>query len=139
MRLFNVWATTCGPCVAEFPELVKTARKFGLREFDFITISTDDLQDTAKAKSFLEKRGAGLSGRQKTSIKAEGRTTNAYIYNGANVDDLIKALDPEWPGPIPHTVLVDTDGKVIWRHNGPVDGDELRARVLEHMGAFYKP
>lgn len=27
LRLFNVWSTTCGPCVAEFPELVKTARR----------------------------------------------------------------------------------------------------------------
>ena len=37
VRLFNVWATWCGPCVEEFPELVKTARKFGLREFELIT------------------------------------------------------------------------------------------------------
>ena len=40
-RLFNVWATWCAPCVAEFPELVTTARKFGLRNFELITISAD--------------------------------------------------------------------------------------------------
>ncbi len=40
MRLFNVWST-CGQCVTEFPELVTTARNFGLRDFEFITISTD--------------------------------------------------------------------------------------------------
>ncbi len=39
VRLFNVWATWCGPCVEEFPELVATARKFGLRDFEFISIS----------------------------------------------------------------------------------------------------
>ena len=35
--------------------------------------------------------------------------------------------------------LLDTDGKVIWRHSGPVDGDELRTKVLEHLGNYYKP
>jgi peroxiredoxin len=139
VRLFNVWSTTCGPCVAEFPELVKTARKFDLREFQFITLSTDDPQDTAKAKAFLEKRGAGPSSRAQTALKAEGRTTNSYLYNGANVNEMMKALDPEWPGGFPHTVLVGPGGDIVWRHNGPVNGEELRGKVLEYMGAYYQP
>ncbi len=139
VRLFNVWATTCGPCVAEFPELVTTARKFGLRDFEMITISTDEPGDTAKVKSFLEKRGAGLIDRLKPSLKAEGRTTNSYIFSGGSTEALMKILDPTWPGGIPHTVLVAANGDVIWRHNGAVNGDELRAKVLEHMGGVYKP
>jgi peroxiredoxin len=139
VRLFNVWATWCGPCVAEFPELVTTARKFGLREFELITISADDPKAATQVKAFLEKRGAGLSDRLKKSVKEEGRTTNSYVFNGANTEDLMKALDPEWPGGIPHTVLVGTNGEIVWRHSGAIDGDELRAKVLEHMGAFYKP
>jgi len=51
----------------------------------------------------------------------------------------MKVLDPEWPGGIPHTVLVDTEGKIIWRHTGAVNGEELRAKILEHMGGVYKP
>lgn len=139
LRLFNVWSTTCAPCVAEFPELVQSARKFDLRDFQFITLSTDDPADQAKAKAFLEKKGAGPSGRAKSLMKADGRTTNSYLYHGASVNDLMKALDPEWPGGFPHTVLVGTNGEVVWRHNGPVNGEELRAKILEHMGAYYKP
>ncbi len=139
MRLFNVWATTCSPCVAEFPELVTTARKFGLRDFELITISTDDPKDSAKVKAFLEKRGAGLLDRLKPSLKAEGRTTNSYIFKDADTNALVKALDPEWPGAIPHTVLVGTDGEILWRHNGVVNGEELRAVILEKMGRFYRP
>ena len=139
MRLFNVWATTCGPCVGEFPELVTTARKFGLRDFELITISTDDPKDSAKVKAFLEKRGAGLLDRLKPSLKAEGRTTNSYIFKGADTNALVKALDPEWPGPLPHTILVGTNGEILWRHNGPVNGEELRALILEKMGRFYQP
>ena len=139
VRLFNLWATTCGPCVAEFPELVKTARKFGLREFELITISLDEQSDKDRAKKFLERMHAALPDRLKASLAAEGRKTNNYILSGANPAELAKALDPEWPGPIPHTVLVGTDGKIVWRHTGAVDGDELRGKILEFMGRYYKP
>jgi peroxiredoxin len=139
VRLFNVWATWCRPCVAEFPELVSTSRKFDLRNFEFINISVDAMEDLPRAKAFLEKNGAGLSSRLKKSVKAEGRKSNSYIFTGDQMDDLLKALDPDWPGGIPHTVLVDTNGKILWRHNGQVAGDELRAKVLEKMGTYYTP
>lgn len=139
VRLFNVWATWCAPCVAEFPELVKTMRKFGLREFELITISMDDPKDKDKVKTFLEAKHAALPDRLKPSLKEEGRTTNSYLFNGANQEELVKSLDRLWPGPIPHTVLVAPNGDVIWRHNGLVDGEELRSKVLEYMGRFYKP
>ena len=139
VRLFNVWATWCAPCVAEFPELVTTSRKFGLREFELITISTDEPRDTAKVKAFLEKRGAGLIDRLKPSLKAEGRTTNSYIFNGTSTEELMKVLDSAWVGGVPHTVLVGTNGEVIWRHTGAVNGEELRTKVLEHLGGVYKP
>jgi hypothetical protein len=110
-----------------------------MRNFEFISISTDALNDSAKVKTFLEKNGAGLSERLKKSVKAESRKSNSYVFTGGTTEDLMKALDPEWPGGIPHTVLVDTDGKILWRHNGPVNGDELREKVLERLGTVYKP
>jgi thiol-disulfide isomerase/thioredoxin len=139
VRLFNVWATWCGPCVKEFPELVATSRKFGLRDFEFISISMDDPKNLDEVKEFLEKHNAIVPDKIKPSIKAEGRKGNAYVFNEASQDALIKALDPEWPGPIPHTLVVAPGGEVIFRQNGPVDGDELRAKILESMGRFYKP
>jgi len=137
LRLINVWATWCAPCVAEFPELVKTARKFDMREFQFINVSVDEPGDKTKVKEFLEKRGAGLSGRAKAALKADGRVTNSYLFTGGELADLMKVLDPEWPGAVPHTMLVGSDGKIIWRHNGPVDGDELRGKIVEVMGTVY--
>jgi thiol-disulfide isomerase/thioredoxin len=139
VRLFNVWATWCGPCVKEFPELVATSRKFGLRDFEFISISMDDPETLPEVKAFLEKYNAVVPNKLKPSLKAEGRKGNAYVFNEANSDALIQALDPEWPGPIPHTLVVAPGGEVIYRHNGLVDGDELRAKILEYMGRFYVP
>jgi thiol-disulfide isomerase/thioredoxin len=139
VRLFNVWATWCAPCVQEFPDLVTTARKFGLRDFEFISISADDPTNAAPVKAFLDKQKAGMAPKLKKSVEAEGRKTNSYLYAGADMDDLMKVLDPEWPGGIPHTLLVDTDGTILWRHNGLVDGANLRAKILEHLGDYYVP
>lgn len=139
VRLFNVWATWCAPCVQEFPDLVKTARKFGLRDFEFISISADDPSNAAPVRAFLDKQKAGMAPKLKKSVEAEGRKTNSYLYAGADMDDLMKVLDPEWPGGIPHTVLVDTDGTILWRHNGLVDGAILRAKILEQLGDYYVP
>jgi thiol-disulfide isomerase/thioredoxin len=139
VRLFNVWATWCGPCVKEFPELVATSRKFGLRDFEFISISMDDPKELPAVKAFLEKYNAIVPDKLKPSLKTEGRKGNAYVFNEASSDALIEALDPEWPGPIPHTLVVAPGGEVIYRHNGEIDGDELREKILESMGRFYVP
>ena len=138
-RLFNVWSTTCVPCVKEFPELVTTAHRFGLRDFELITISMDEAGDLPKAKAFLEKQGAGLLDRLKPSLKAENRTTNSYLFTGASEAELMNILDPQWPGGMPHTVLVDPKGEIIWRQNGSVEGDKLREVVLQAMGPYYVP
>ena len=138
-RLFNVWSTTCAPCVAEFPDLIKISRRMGLREFELITLSTDDPADKAKARAFLEKHRAALPGGLRASLEKEGRKTNNYLYTGASMDELIKALDPQWPGPQPHTVLVSPEGKILWRHNGPTTEQALLTAVLEAMTDVYQP
>lgn len=139
VRLYNVWATWCVPCVAEFPDLVATSRRFSLRDFELITISMDQPKDLPKAKEFLERNGAGLPPRLQKSVKAEGRKTNSYLFTGGSMEALMQELDPEWPGGIPYTLLVDTDGRVLWRHSGQVDRDELLAKVLERLGNYYTP
>ncbi len=138
LRLFNVWATWCAPCRAEFPELVATSRKFAMRDFELITISVDDPKDQAKAKEFLEKQGAGVPDLRQASVKAEGRTTNNYLFSGADANELMKTLDAKWPGGYPHSVLVAPGGEIIWRHSGQVDADELRAKILEVLGVYWQ-
>ena len=139
VRMFNVWATWCGPCVEEFPQLVKTSRKFGLRDFEFISISLDDPADLKTVKKFLDQNGNALPNKLKPSLKEEGRNTNCYVFKGANNDELIKALDPEWKGPIPFTLVVAPGGKVIYRVNDEVDGEKLRQTILDYMGDSYVP
>lgn len=138
-RLVNVWATWCAPCVQEFPDLVTLSRRFGLRDFELITISLDDEKAEARAKAFLEKQGAGLAPRLRKSVLAEGRVTNNYRYLGASQDPLVAALDAEWPGPLPHTVLIAPGGGIVWRHNGPIDYESALEAIVEIMTPYYQP
>ena len=138
-RLFNVWATWCAPCVEEFPTLVAISRKFDLRDFELITISMDDPKHEARAQAFLQKQGAGLTKRKQDSVNAEGRKSNHYLFTGAGQEELVAALDPEWPGPIPHTVLVGPGGKILWRHNGMINSAAAISAIVEAMTPYYQP
>lgn len=138
-RLINVWSTTCTPCVEEFPGLVKVARRMALRPFELITISTDLPEDKAKAEAFLKKFRAGLPGHLKPGLEKEGRTTNSYLYTEASMDPLIKALDPEWTGPQPHTVFIKPGGEIAFRQTGKISESELLEKVLEVMTPYFQP
>lgn len=137
LRLINVWATWCGPCVEEFPDLTAIARKFSRREFELVTISLDQLSDQERARQFLSKHRAVMSDKLEKSVTKEGRTTNNYIYTGSSVDDLAEVLDPEWPGPIPYSVLVDQKGNVLYRKLGKIDPEVVRTKILETLTRHY--
>ena len=137
-RFFNVWATWCVPCVEEFPSLVSLSRQFDMRDFELVTISLDEPKQEAKAQAFLQKQGAGLTKRRQTSVNQEGRKTNNYLFADANQDALVAALDADWPGPLPHTVLVAPGGKIVWRHNGPIDHDTARAAIVAALTPYWE-
>lgn len=137
LRLINVWATWCAPCVSEFPELAKLSRRLKRRDFEVITISLDQPGDQAKALRFLQAQHAGMPARIAETLKAEHRVTNNYLYTEASTDALVQALDPQWPGPIPHTVLVAPGGQVLWRQNGAFDPVVLGRKILDQLGGFY--
>jgi thiol-disulfide isomerase/thioredoxin len=138
MRLYNVWATWCGPCVEEFPGLVQIQRRFSQRHFDLMTFSVDAPAQAAAAKAFLEKQGAGLPAKMQAAAKQQGRKSNSFHYQGS-MSELLNTLDPEWPGGVPHTVLVSGEGKILWRHNGPVTEEQVREKILEHLGRTFIP
>lgn len=133
VRMINFWSTTCGPCVQEFPELVETYRRFQNRNFDFISISLDPLEDKAKVQKFLESRHAALAKRTGQSLKKEGRTSNNYLWTGANPDDLAEAIYPEWTGALPLTLLISPEGKILHAKNGVIEKPELLQQILDAL------
>ena len=138
-RLFNVWSTTCIPCVQEFPGLTRISRRMGLRSFELITISTDLPKNREQVLEFLSKNRAVLPKRLAASLKEEGRRSNNYIFTDPDADALISALDPKWEGPEPHTVLVAPGGGIVFRHNGKIGEEELLEALLAQMKETYLP
>lgn len=125
LRLINLWATWCGPCVAEFSDLVTMNRLYRDRGLEFVSISADDPANKDKALKFLQRK------------QASG--TN-YIYSGDDKYKMIEAVDPKWEGALPYTVLVDPDGKVVYAHQGAIAPDELRKIIFNDplIGRVYK-
>ncbi len=125
LRLINLWATWCGPCVAEFPELVTIMHLYRDRGLEFVTISADDPSRKDKALSFL--KGKQASGPN-------------YIYTGDDKYKMIEAVDPKWDGALPYTMLVDPDGKVVYGKQGIINPEELKKIIWEDptMGRIYK-
>jgi len=137
LRLINVWATWCGPCVEEFPDLTAMARKFSRREFELITISLDEPKQISQVQRFLSKNRAVMSDKLRQSVEKEGRSTNNYLYTGASVDELAEVLDEDWPGPIPYSVLVDQNGKVLYKKLGKIDPEVVRQEILDTLTRHY--
>jgi peroxiredoxin len=124
LRLINVWATWCGPCVTEFPEFIKMNRMYRKRDFEFISISADDPSKQNKALQFLQKQEA---------------STKNYIYSDDNKYKMIEAVDPKWQGALPYTLLVEPGGKIVFAKEGIIDPFELKKAIVEDqfIGRYY--
>ncbi len=122
-RLINVWATWCGPCVTEFPEFVKMSRMYGNREFEMITISADKPGNKEKVLNFLNKKDAA-------------KCTN-YLFETDDKYALIEAIDENWQGALPYTILVEPGGKIVYARQGEIDPLAMRKLVVDKIGRYY--
>jgi peroxiredoxin/outer membrane lipoprotein-sorting protein len=92
--LLDFWATWCGPCVAELPNVTAAYQKYHSRGFDVIGISLDKPNGTEKLRAFTQSHG--MPWRQIYDGKTNN-PVNALAYG-------VRA--------IPFTVLIGKDGKI---------------------------
>src|SRR5688500_8201475 len=102
VRVLNVWAMWCVPCVAEMPDLRAIDDAFG-RELAIAGVTLDDMLPDAKSDEtakFLDRH----------------RIAFPNVYYTGNADDLGDRL--RFSGEIPVTIVFDRKGKELWRHEG---------------------
>jgi len=125
VRLINVWATWCGPCVAEFPEFITMNRMYRDRDFEFISISADSPAQKEKVLKFLQKKQA---------------SNKNYLFSLDDKYKLIEAIDPQWQGALPYTLLVEPGGKVVYGKQGIIDPVALKKTIFNShlLGRIYE-
>jgi len=123
LRLINFWATWCGPCVGEFPELIKINRNFRKRKFEMVTVSLDPPNKDDQALKFLTKKYA---------------STKNYHFNSEDKYTLIDIVDKDWPGSLPYTIIVKPGGEILYKNLGVIDAVEVRKVIVEYLGRYWE-
>ena len=122
LRFINVWATWCGPCVIEFPELITIDRMYRGRAFEFISLSADNPNRKDAVLEFL------------TNHEAANKN---YLYNATDKYALMDAVDPEWQGALPHSLLIAPGGEIIKRYVGAIHSLTVRRDIVEYLGRYF--
>ena len=106
----NVWGSWCAPCVAEAPDLQKVWAELGSEDAPVQFIGIDFREDPARGAAFAKKAGI----------------TYPSLTDESGV--LILALQGKAPT-VPTTLVLDTEGRIAARVNGPVSAGTLRGLV----------
>jgi peroxiredoxin len=117
-RLVNFWATWCAPCLAEFQDFITINRMYRHRDFELVTVSLNRPDEDKSVLEFLKKNQASCKN---------------LIFASADRARLIDAFDPDWQGPVPFTVLINPEGKIIYRETGSVDPLALKRAIVNAM------
>jgi thiol-disulfide isomerase/thioredoxin len=108
--LLNVWATWCGPCRYEIPELQRMHNEYAAKGFEVIGVSVDEgTPDGVKAFAAEQKMTYPLA------LDPDG-----------NIANLLQT------SVLPTTVLVDRTGKIVWKRYGAIlENDAELKKAIE--------
>ena len=109
--VLDFWATWCGPCVKSLPDMIAKMAEFDPAKVRFIAVNQAEPAD--QVKTFLETRG------WKMEVALDGfqRVGQQFKVEG-----------------IPHTVIIDPDGKVAFVKTGfSPDGAEKLAEQVRKL------
>lgn len=105
----NFWATWCEPCKKEMPDLAAIQNDYAPLGVQVIGAAGDDAADGAKVLKFTREF-----------------KVNFPVWVGAKTED----MERFGVGTVlPATVIVDRDGKIVWREIGIIKPDVLRKEL----------
>lgn len=116
--LINFWATWCGPCYSEFPELVKIDADYRKKGLNFVVVSVDNVAlIDSKVPEFLQQFNS---------------TMPSYLIDAPNrlaIAKTIRQIAPRFADRYPFTLLYDANGKLIFQKLGRIDAKILRMEI----------
>jgi thiol-disulfide isomerase/thioredoxin len=116
VTVLNIWATWCGPCVQEMPDLVKFYNETSRDTVAFLSLSIDaESEITGAIPEFQRTHKVPFP---------------VYVLNERNDEGLEKALRIPFKGGIPATYVYDATGKLVMSELGAITLAELQAVVI---------
>jgi len=108
--VLNFWASWCGPCIVEHPEITKLSKLNGVRVFGI------NYKDKAvDAQRFLDRYGDPFTA---IGVDEKGR---------AGIEYGVTAL--------PETFVLNGEGRVIYKHTGPIGPGDYDEKLLPAIEA----
>ncbi len=116
ITIISFWATWCSPCVKELSNIQTVYDDWKANyNLQLVAVTVDNAKNTMKVKPFVDGKGWDYD-----------------VLFDSN-EDLKRALNAP---SVPYTVLLDKTGKIVYTHNGYVEGDEfeLEKKIKEIAG-----
>jgi cytochrome c biogenesis protein CcmG, thiol:disulfide interchange protein DsbE len=104
--ILNFWATWCGPCQAEIPELIETYKKYKEQGVVVLGVSVDDTAETLRAYA------------------AEKKMNYPVLLWHEGLDEAYGPLLG-----VPITFFIGRDGMIHEKHMGPVDKEQVEREI----------
>ena len=120
--LVSFWATWCGSCIHEFPDVEDTYRMYGVRDLELVTVAANMPDEKSGVQRLLEKMHA---------------ISRNLLFDSDDTAALQAAFDPKWESAVPYTVLIAPDGKILYQKQGTIDILELRRTILANLPSDY--
>ena len=119
--VLNFWASWCGSCVQEMPDLDRLQAHIRSRGGVVLAVSVDE--DCGSYDTFLKKHPVRF---QTTCEPTSKKVSLDYLYSGP-LDD----------GQIPETYIIDREGRIVRKVTGPQQWDS--AEMLAYFDALLAP
>jgi peroxiredoxin len=114
----NFWSTQCKDCAATMHDLETTYRMYRLRDFNFVTVSTDSPDQKDQVMKELQAQYA-------SGPNMQVDTKDLKVVQAA--------FGAKWNAGESFTMVLAPDGKVLYERRGRFDVPEMRRAILANM------